>query len=185
VVSYLRIVEDSSSCTRREVEPAQDSTLCLPRTILQDYRYPPIRRRARHYRDPTVTCRSVHQYNLYFVCILIHHSTIRRRSRRPRSSPLRGPRYIGCERRVERSQAPVQDLDSGRDVRIPSCFRLALWGASSERYGQFNSCSRPFASVTVVSFMVTETTQLTSTATFTGLRLRLLLMQLTHSWLQS
>lgn len=134
------------------MEAAQDSTLCLSRTILQDRRYPPFRRRARHCRGPTVTCRSVHQYNLYSVCFLIHHSTIRRRARRPRSSPLRGPRYIGCERRVERSQALVQDLDSRRDIRISSCFRITLWGASSERYGQFHSCSRPSASFTVVSF---------------------------------
>lgn len=157
----MRIVEDSSSCTRREVESAQDHTLCLPRTILQDHRYFPFRRRARHYRETTVPCRLVYQYNLYFVCMLIHHSTIRRRSRRPRSSPLRCPRYIGCERRVERSQALVQDLDSGRDIRKPSCFRLALWGASSERYGQFDSCSRPSASITIVSFKVEGTTQLT------------------------
>jgi hypothetical protein len=154
-------VKGPSSCIRREVEQAQDSTLCLPRTMLQDHRYPNFRHRARHYREPTVTCRFMHQYNLYFVCILIHHSTIRRRSRGPRSSTLRCPRYIGCERRVGRSQALVQDLTSGWDVRSSSCVRLALRGAGCERYGQFNSCSRPSASVTIVSLMVGDTTQLT------------------------
>ena len=135
MVRYLRTVKGPSSCIRREVEQAQDSTFRLPRTMFQDHRYPTFRHRARHYREPTVICRPLHHNHRYFIRILIHHSTIRRRSRRSRSSPLWRTRHISCERRVARSQAFVQDLNSGWDVRISSCVRLALRGAGCERYG--------------------------------------------------
>ena len=150
-MSDLCIV-NRSSCSRREVEQAQDRTLCFPCAFLQAHRYLPPRQRDQPYQEPAVTCRLVHCDHRYFICVLMHYSTIRRRSRRPRSSTFRCPRHTGCERRAERSQALVQDLDSGSDVRNSTRFRLTMWGAGCERYGQFDSCSRPFASDTIVSF---------------------------------